>query len=78
MAVQQTHYRRLSRTASPSDNLGPAMLVHVAGKPTDVSFIDFNLAGHLFEEIAILHGEPDSLLHEPAGFGVTPSERITS
>src|SRR5205814_3612881 len=44
----------------------PSPVVHVACFATDVGFIHFNVAADLAASL-ILHGEPNSMEHEPCG-----------
>src|SRR6266478_6353470 len=49
-----------------SSNSSSAMLVHVASLSADVCLVCFNPARKLADK-SVLHGEPDSVKHEPSG-----------
>jgi len=56
----------LARAASALDNFVPTVLVHEAGLAADEGFVHFDLTIGLLET-AGLHGEPDTMEHEPGG-----------
>ena len=64
--LQQTHDGSLVVSAGPSDDPLPSLHVHVLGLAADVDLIGLNLAVHLVDG-AVLHGEADTVQHEPSG-----------
>jgi hypothetical protein len=66
VAIQQSHYDSLPRSASAGD-LGLFVFVHVAGKATYKSFVGFNLPATQFTAI-FMHCEPDAVEYEPCSF----------
>ena len=74
-ALDHAENRSLIDHAGTADLASAIPLVHVAGLTADVGLIDLNLTGEL-EEAARLHGETDSMEHEPRGLLSNP-ERAT-
>lgn len=64
--LQKSHNNRLAR--STATLCVPLAGVHVSSLAADERLVNFNFAGQLLEAVAMLHGKPDSLLHEPRGF----------
>lgn len=66
MTIQQTHHDGFARSASSGD-FRFFVLVHVARETADKGFVRFNLATAERVGTALLHREPDSMVHEPCG-----------
>jgi hypothetical protein len=67
VALKDPHNDSFTRAAGASDLCLPFVLMHVAGKATDKTFIGFNLSRH-FLECAGLHCQADTVKHEPSSF----------
>ena len=61
---KQPHHSHLTRSASAYDYPLTLRTVHVASLSSDEGFVDFYVASHLPEGIA-LHRKSETLQHEP-------------
>lgn len=67
VAIEQTHHDCLTRSAG-AGNLRLFVFVHVASKAANESLVSLNLATRERIVIALLHREPNPMVHEPRGF----------
>ena len=66
-ALKNSHDCGFVFSASSLDSAFAFFLVHVAGKSTDESFVNFDFAGQ-FGNASFLKGKPDAVKHEPRAF----------
>ena len=65
--LENRRYDSLAFRAGTCDSLGALVGVHVTRLSADECFVHFDFSTKLAAEVLALHGEPDSMQHEPCG-----------